>query len=182
MDERTPHKLEGTATFSDPYWSPDGHSLAFDDVLPEVGPEQNSSEIHVLDLKSGKIAMIPQARGKSRPAWVDQETLVAVADDGSKVLRYDFKTQAWSNLAAGPYSACTAIDGKYVYCMTMEPARPAVVRIRVADGRLEPLADLSVLNRVTYGSRELNMTSNGDLVFTRDIGTQEIYALNVRWP
>jgi hypothetical protein len=53
----------------------------------------------------------------------------------------------------------------------------------VADGRLEHLADLSGLNRiVTSTSRELNLVPTGDLLFTRDIGTQEIYALNVRWP
>jgi hypothetical protein len=182
IEERTPHKIEGTTAFFDPCWSPDGHSLAFDVALPNVGPEQNSSEIHVLDLKSGKISVIPQSRGKSSPAWVAQDTLVATADDGSKVLRYEFKTQAWSDLAAGPYSGCTSTDDKYVYCTTMEPARPAAVRIRVADGQVEPLADLSGLNPVTYVSRKLNLTPNGELLFTRDIGTQEIYALTVRWP
>ena len=65
----------------------------------------------------------------------------------------------------------------------MEPAPPAAVRIRVSDGRLEPLASLTGLRRiVTYGSKELNLTPDGELLFTRDIGTQEIYALNVRWP
>ena len=125
--------------------------------------------------------MIPRSRGKSSPAWVTQDTLVATADDGS-ILRYEFKTQSWSDLVAGRYSDCTSTDGQYVYCTTMEPARPAVVRIRVSDGQIEPVADLSGLNRVTYFSRELNLTPNGDLLFTRDIGTQEIYALNVRWP
>ena len=57
------------------------------------------------------------------------------------------------------------------------------MRVRVYDGRIEPLADLSGLNRIeTYGSRELYVTPNGELLFTRDIGTQEIYALKVRWP
>jgi serine/threonine protein kinase/Tol biopolymer transport system component len=181
MEERTPHKIEGTTAVFDPYWSPDGHFLAFDVALPNVGPEQNSSEIHVLDLKSGKISVIPRSRGKSSPAWVTQDTLVATADNGS-ILRYEFKTQSWSDLVAGRYSDCTSTDGQYVYCTTMEPARPAVVRIRVSDGQIEPVADLSGLNRVTYFSRELNLTPNGDLLFTRDIGTQEIYALNVRWP
>ena len=183
MEERTPQKIKGTTASVAPSWSPDGHSLAFDVALPDVPPEQNSSEIHVLDLRSGKLSVIPQSRGKSSPAWVAQDTLVATADDGSKVLRYEFKTRAWSDLAAGPYSGCTSTDDKYVYCTTMEPARPAAVRIRVADGQVEPEADLSGLNRiVTYGSRELSLTPNGELLFTRDIGTQEIYALTVRWP
>jgi hypothetical protein len=70
-----------------------------------------------------------------------------------------------------------------VYCTTIEPAHPAALRIRVADGQVEPLADLSGLNRiVTYGSRDLNLTPHGELLFTRDIGTQGIYALTVRWP
>lgn len=57
------------------------------------------------------------------------------------------------------------------------------MRIRVTDSHLEPLADLSKLNRiVTYGSSELYLTPNGELLFTRDTGTQEIYALNIRWP
>jgi Tol biopolymer transport system component len=183
MKERTLQKIDGTTASFNPYWSPDGQSLVFDVSLPDVPPEQNSSEIHVLDLKSRKVSVIPQSRGKSSPAWVAQETLIATADDGSKVLRYEFKTRAWSDLAAGPYSGCTSTDDKYVYCTTIEPARPAAVRIRVADGQVEPLADLSGLNRiVTYGARELNLTPNGELLFTRDIGTQEIYALTVRWP
>jgi dipeptidyl aminopeptidase/acylaminoacyl peptidase len=184
MEERTPRKIfAGTTPATNPYWSPDGHSLVFDVALPDVPPEQNPSEIHVLDLQSGKDSVIPQSRGKSNPAWVAPETLIATADDGSKVLRYEFKTQAWSDLAAGPYSGCTSTDDKYVYCTTMEPAHPAAVRIRVADGRVEPLADLSGLNRiVTYGSRELYLTPTGELLFTRDTGTQEIYALKVRWP
>jgi hypothetical protein len=53
----------------------------------------------------------------------------------------------------------------------------------VADGRVELLADLSGVNRIVPNTtRELNLTPNGDLLFTRDIGTQEIYALNIRWP
>ena len=65
----------------------------------------------------------------------------------------------------------------------MEPIPPAAVRIRVSDGQLEALADLAGLRRiVTYGSKELSLTPEGELLFTRDIGTQEIYALNIRWP
>ena len=138
-------------------------------------------EIRVLDLNSGKISGIPQSSGKIWPLWVTRETLVALAADSSKVSRYNFKTQSWSELGKGPYSDCSSTDGEYVYCTTMEPSPPAAVRIRVTDGHLEPVADLSRLNRiVTYGARELNLAPNGEVLFTRDTGPQEIYALNVR--
>jgi eukaryotic-like serine/threonine-protein kinase len=183
MEGRAPEKIVDEPTGAlFPYWSPDGNFLAFNAALPNKRTEM-PMEIRVLDLKSGKVSVIPQSSGKIWPVWVTQETLVALADDSSKVSRYDFKTQAWSDLSDGPYSDCSSTDGKYVYCATMEPSSPATVRIRVTDGHLEPVADLSRLNRVvTYGSSELSLTPDGELLFTRDTGTQEIYALNVRWP
>jgi Tol biopolymer transport system component len=184
MEGRTPQKIvdENTDCFS-ANWSPDGNFLTFNVALSESYTEQASTQIGTFDLRSGKFSVIPQSRGKGGPVWVNQRTLVAIADDGSKLFRYDFRTQAWSDLVSGPFSDCSSTDGKYVYCITMEPAPPAAVRIRVSDGRLEPLADLSGLNRiVTYGSRELSLTPDGQLLFYRDTGTQEIYALNVRWP
>jgi hypothetical protein len=102
---------------------------------------------------------------------------------GSRLVRYDFRTQTWSDLAAGPFSDWTSTDGKYVYCVRDDPAPPAALRIRVSDGRREPLADLTKLRRINvYGAKEISLTPNGELLFTRDIGTEEIYALNVKWP
>ena len=183
MEGRAPEKIVDEPTGSlFPYWSPDGNLLAFDAALPNKRT-QMQMEIRIFDLKSGKVSVIPQSSGKVWPVWVTQEMLVALEADSLKVSRYDFKTQSWSDLGDGPFSDCGSTDGKYVYCVTSEPSPPAVVKIRVTDGHLEPLADLSKLNRiVTYGSSELYLTPNGELLFTRDTGTQEIYALNIRWP
>jgi eukaryotic-like serine/threonine-protein kinase len=176
--------IDDTSDAFNPYWAPDGNALAFQSNLPGTGPlEENSWEIHVVDLATGSVSVIPQSRGKSSPVWASPAALVAGQVDGSKLFRYDFKTQIWSDLASGPFSDWNSTDGKYVYCATMEPSPPAAVRIRVSDGRLEALADLTGLRRiVTYGSKELSLTPDGELLFTRDIGTQEIYALNIRWP
>jgi hypothetical protein len=43
----------------------------------------------------------------------------------------------------------------------------------------------SLLRRVVdfvEGQTSINVAPDGSPVFTRDIGSQEIYALNVRWP
>jgi Tol biopolymer transport system component len=183
MEGRAPEKIvDEPAGALFPDWSPDGNLLAFDAVLPNKRA-QMQVEIQVFDLKSGKVSVIPQSSGKVSPVWITQEMLVAMADNGSKIFRYDFKTQAWSDLGNGPFSDCGTTDGKYVYCTTMEPSPPAAVRIRVTDGHLEPVADLSRLNRiVTYGYSELSLSPTGELLFTRDTGTQEIYALNILWP
>jgi WD40 repeat protein len=176
--------VDEAADAFNPYWSPNGNALAFESRPLGTNPvEQNSWEIRVVDLASGNVSVIPGSRGRSSPVWASPAALVAGAMDGSKLFRYDFKTQTWSDLAAGPFSDWNSTDGKYVYCATMEPTPPAAVRIRVSDGQLEALVDLAGLHQiVTYGSKELSLTPDGELLFTRDIGTQEIYALNICWP
>lgn len=167
-----------------PDWSPDGNSIAFGSL--RAGTDAHASEnleLRVLDLKSGKFSVIPHSQGKSAPVWISQNTLVAGLDAGRKLVRYDFTTQTWSDLADGPFSDWTSSGGKYVYCTTYDPAPPAVLRIRLSDGRREPLANLTRLRRISVpGAKEFSLTPNGDLLFERDIGTDEIYALDVKWP
>jgi Tol biopolymer transport system component len=177
-----PQKILKEAIYPfNPYWSPNGNSLAFNVWLPDASGQQQW-EIRIVDLSSGNVSVIPQSRGKSSPVWMSPDTLIAGTEGGSKLVQYHFKTQTWSDLVSGPFSDWNSTDGKYVYCTTMEPAPPGAVRVRVSDGRLEPIAELTGLRRiVTFGSKELSLTPDGELLFTRDTGTQEIYALNVKW-
>jgi hypothetical protein len=59
------------------------------------------------------------------------------------------------------------------------------MRIRLADRKVEEIASLKDLHRVVDpvdGDTQLSVAPDGSPVFTRDIGTQEIYALTVKWP
>jgi len=47
----------------------------------------------------------------------------------------------------------------------------------------QPLASLKGFYRVmNYVNAKINVAPDGSPIFTRDIGYQEIYALNMRWP
>jgi len=75
-------------------------------------------------------------------------------------------------------------DGKYIY-YTTRGAEQIAMRIRLADHKVELLTSLKDLRRVVDTDPELTQLSvapDGSPVFTRDIGTQEIYALTVKWP
>jgi hypothetical protein len=50
--------------------------------------------------------------------------------------------------------------------------------------RWTTIASLKGLHRAVGpgGNTELSVAPDGSAVFTRDIGTQEIYALTVKWP
>ena len=74
-------------------------------------------------------------------------------------------------------------DYQYVY-YTTGGAEPKAVRIRLADHKVETIASLKDLRRAPGpdGSTQISVAPDGAPVFTRDVGTQEIYALTLNWP
>lgn len=59
-----------------------------------------------------------------------------------------------------------------------------VLNVRLADRNVETITGLKGLHRATgpSGNTEISVPPDGSPVFTRDIGTQEIYSLTVKWP
>ena len=76
-------------------------------------------------------------------------------------------------------------DSKYLYFAT-GGAEPKAQRLRLADRQIETITSLKDFRRVVVDSVEqstqLDLAPDGSPVFARDIGTQEIYALNILWP
>jgi hypothetical protein len=72
---------------------------------------------------------------------------------------------------------------KYVY-YTTGGAEPMAFRVRLADRGVETITSLKGLARATGpgGNTEISVAPDGSVVFTRNTGTQEIYALTVKWP
>jgi len=62
--------------------------------------------------------------------------------------------------------------------------RPQALRVRLADHQVEMITSLKDLHRATGsgGNTQISVAPDGSVVFTRDIGTQDIYALAVKWP
>jgi hypothetical protein len=64
-------------------------------------------------------------------------------------------------------------------------AEPEALRIRLVDHKVETITSLKDLRRVADwedNNTQVSVAPNGSAVFTRDTGTQEIYALTVKWP
>jgi hypothetical protein len=59
-----------------------------------------------------------------------------------------------------------------------------LLNIRLADRKMKTITSLKGLHRATFPAEntEISVAPDGSPVFTRDIGTQEIYALTVKWP
>ena len=60
---------------------------------------------------------------------------------------------------------------------------PQVVRIRPSDRKSEVITGLKGIRRALgVGRTGLSVAPDGSPILTRDLGSQEIYALTVKWP
>ena len=164
-----------------PHWSPDGSLLVFRD-------RGASPHIHFLDLRTGRSSLVPGPAGLLNPQWVGDDRLVAGTQDFTKLMVFDVRAQQWSELvsftAPGYLVNWVHTPDYKAVDYTTGGADPMLFRVRVADRKIETITSLKGLHRATGpgGNTEISVAPDGSAVFTRDIGTQEIYALTVKWP
>jgi hypothetical protein len=116
--------------------------------------------------------------------WVTQNTLVAATQDFKKLMTFDLKTQKWTGLTAGLLTAwAVSPDGQYIY-YTTGGTEPKAWRLRFSDHKIQMIT--SLIDPFGMGKigwvEAIDIAPDGSPVFTREIGSQEIYALEVRWP
>jgi hypothetical protein len=110
--------------------------------------------------------------------------MTAATRDGKKLRLYEFATGSWSDLATHDigYSQWS-FDGKYVYFDTGASKELAVYRVRIADRKLERVADLQNFRRaVDPWVSWMGLTPDGSPLLTRDTGSEEVYALDFEEP
>jgi Tol biopolymer transport system component len=97
---------------------------------------------------------------------------------------FDFTTHKWSELtqASIGYPQWSA-DGKYVYFDTGYSAEPIIYRVRLSDRKLERVASFKGFRRViTPWVSWSGLAPDGSPLLMRDIGSQEVYALDFEAP
>lgn len=92
-------------------------------------------------------------------------------------------TNTWSQLVPEAINWAHSLDYKYLY-YTTGGTEPNAVRIRIADRKIEFITSLNNLRRSISpgGNTQISVAPDGSAVFTRDLSTQEIHALDVKWP
>jgi len=145
------------------------------------------SELQFLDLRTGKRSVVADSQDLGGGQWVSANTLVGGSRDSAKLEIFDVRTQKWSDLVSGkvPGSVVNwahSPDYQYVY-YTTGGVEPKAMRIRLADHKVEAVASLKDLRRALGpdGNTQISVAPDGSPIFTRDIGTQEVYALSVKW-
>jgi hypothetical protein len=143
------------------------------------------AKINVLDLRSGQISLLPG--NQLGPMWVGLNKLIAAQPSLKSFQIFDFATQKWSDLPNPEQELvqgwAQSPDLKYFYYTTGGQV-PKLVRVRMADLKSEMVTTLKDLRRAqdAIGDTTMSVAPDGSPIFTRDIGTKEIYALTLKWP
>ena len=161
-------------------WSPDGSQIVF--ATPGV--------VNLMELASGKRTSVP-SEGFWGARWIGDDKLVAAKSlrTGFKLL--DLKTQTWSDWAIEPNPNAisrwgVSPDHQYLYYAT-SGTDPQLMRVRIGENRSEKVVSLKDFHFAMFvqfnGADEwISFASDGSPLLLRDKGSQEIYALTVRWP
>jgi hypothetical protein len=173
MEGGSPQKISDDALYAS--WSPDGNHLFYG--RNQAGPT-------IIDLQTGQKSTLPDSKVFQTGFWLNQDTLVTRNKQYNNFVTFNLKTQVVADLAPAPLGNIevwiASPDRQYVY-FTTAGAEPKVMRIRVADRKLETITSLKDFHRADTGAG-IDVAPDGSPIFTRDTGYQEIYALNIRWP
>ena len=162
-------------------WMPDGVSLLF---LASEGTGLPGS-VKTVNLKTLQVATIPDSQNLSfAAASPDGHHISATSVDGQKLMLFDSSTRHWSDLLKMSVGSTSwSQDSKYIYFDTGLVENPAFYRVRVADRKLERLADLKGLRRVVFAWIPWSgVTPDGAPLLLRDVSSQEVYALDFETP
>jgi dipeptidyl aminopeptidase/acylaminoacyl peptidase len=105
-----------------------------------------------------------------------------VAIDDHQISLFDLGRQKWRKLVAieHPRSPNWSRDGRYLYFVT-EGSEEFIYRLRIADRKLEKLASLENVSGL-HASQWFSLAPDGSPLVVRDMGTNEIYALDWEAP
>jgi hypothetical protein len=165
-------------------WSPDGTQLILT-CWREKADGVVAWYLKFYDTRTRQLSELPDDDGMVGGAWVTQHTIVAANQSSAEFRVFDLQTKSWQHLVSGHFvNWAVTRDGKYLV-LTTSGAEPMLQRLRFADHHLETLASLKGLRRVVdpvESQTQVSVDTDGSPILARDIGTQEIYALTIKWP
>jgi eukaryotic-like serine/threonine-protein kinase len=167
---------------SDGSWSPDGKKICFGGASGTAGRPPGPN-LHLLDLGTGGVTDVPGSGDFFSPRWsADGRYIAALSLDSTRLAVFRFATGRWEDLAKGILSfPCWSHDSRTVYYI-QSTSNPAVMRVRVADHKVERVVDLRDINLTGFYRAALSLTPDDQPVMTRDSGSMEIFTLDWRTP
>jgi Tol biopolymer transport system component/DNA-binding winged helix-turn-helix (wHTH) protein len=166
----------------DPNWSPDGTSISFSYFPVFDRTPRNELGIFIINVKSRSVQKLPGSDGLWSPRWSpDGHYIVARSTDPLGLMLYDFRSHGWSRIADNAYVGAMSwsSDGRYVYYLR-RGSDPAILRMQIPGGTTELIANLKGVSQTGYrGGFWMGLTPDDSPLVLRDVGTEEIYSLDL---
>ncbi|HET7216242.1 MAG TPA: hypothetical protein VFL79_21820, partial [Terriglobia bacterium] len=171
----------------DPEWTSDGNSIIFgESPLGQLGATHTHG-LHLLDLKTGQISIIPGSENLWSPRISpDGKYVAGIYADNRRLMLFDLATHKAAELVKGTGVSWPEWSGnsKDIYFVLERPNTPSGrYRIQIADRKLEMVESYkdARLTGDTFGNWYGLAPDNSPLIL-RDAATQEIYALDWEAP
>jgi eukaryotic-like serine/threonine-protein kinase len=178
-DGGQPEQLtRGEYSVADVDWSPDGNQLMFG----LTGFVQPHLAIHLLNLRTHEESILPGSEGLFSPRWSpDGRYVAALPLNGESLRLYEFATKKWVELVKLPINfPGWSRDSKFIY-FESAGIGAAFYRVQVSDRKVERLVSLTNIRRTgTY--QWTGLAPDGSPLLLRDVGTEEVYALDWQTP
>lgn len=166
----------------DPNWSPDGNLLVY--WSSSSWPPGSDLAINILDLRTHKVSVVPGSEGLFSPHWSpDGRYIAAIKTNSPGSMLFEFKTKKWVELEKVSVAFPNwSRNGNYVYFHS-SGSDATLYRVRVSNRELEKIVSLRGI-RLTIGAigTWCGLTPDDSPLVLRDVGTQEIYALDLQFP
>jgi len=185
-DGGTPHEVtSGEHNQGDPTWTPDGNSIVFAGIQWLEYKTNAGPNIHIADLQTSQVSDVPGSENLFSPRCSqDGRYIAALSADSTKLMLYNVQEKIWSQLAESRFGFENwSHDGKHLYAEDYSDSKDDMVRVNVADGKVERLLSLKEIPR-GFDPWEfwVGLAPDDSPLLMRDKSTQEIYSLDVRFP
>jgi len=164
-------------------WSPDGNSMIFHSGMAEL-MDNSPRAIHLLDLKTRQVTILPGSEGLYSPRWSpDGHYIAALRAGPESLLVFDVRTKQWTELTKMVVGfPIWSWDSKYIY-FDLGEGEPNLYRVRI-DKKLEQVTSLRGIRLAVSpcGCALSGLAPDNSPLVVRDIGNQDIYALDLELP
>jgi Tol biopolymer transport system component len=182
----TPQQLTaGDHNEGDPTWTPKGDAIVFAGTPWLEYGAASGPNIHIVDVKTSQVSDVPGSENLFSPRCSpDGRYVAALSADSTRLMLYDMANKTWKQLAQSRFAFENwSHDGKYLYAEDYSDKIDDLVRISVANGKVEHQLSLKEIPR-GFDPWEfwVGLAPDDSPLLMRDRSTREIYSLEVRFP
>jgi eukaryotic-like serine/threonine-protein kinase len=168
----------------DPQWSPDGKSLVIALYPQGVLGKSEDFSVAEYDLQTRKFSTLPGSEGMLGPRWSPDGRYISLfsADTKQEVLLEVATELATGNVLGYPN---WSLDSKYSYFEDMGSDGPEIDRASVATRKKERVVLLKSISRVNMPDSSApwnGVAPDGSPLIMRDVGSRELYSLELQLP